>query len=85
MKTFLKEVCHILANFEKTPTMLNNFLFFLLLFNGAWLLVLILWYIIEGCMLWRIIHVLIFTSILMLTTLAIEAYIKVISKELLSD
>ena len=65
--------------------MLNGFLYFLLLFNGAWLLILIIWYIIEGCMLWRIIYVLIFTSILMFAILAIGAYIEIINKELLND
>jgi hypothetical protein len=80
MKTFLKQMCHILANIENNPIMLNSSLLLFFTINSTGLLALIIWYIVEGEILWRIIHVLFFISILMLAVLAIGAYIRVLTK-----
>ena len=48
MKKFLKQMCHILADFETNPTMLNSFLLLLFALNSMGLIILAIWYIVEG-------------------------------------
>nr|DAR65289.1 MAG TPA: hypothetical protein [Caudoviricetes sp.] len=81
MKKFLKQMCHILADFETNPTMINSLLLLLFALNSMGLIILAIWYIVEGEILWRITHVLFFISILMLAVLVIGAYIRVLTKE----
>lgn len=81
MKNFLKELAYILINFEGNPTMLNCFIVALCVFSGIGFLVLFLVYIADGCIYWRILHVIVLLLVMAVATLVIETYIRIIIKD----
>ncbi len=81
MKIFLKELAYILVNFEENPTILNYFIIILCVLSDIGFLVLFLAYIAEGCIYWRILHVIVLLLVMAVATLVIETYIRIIIKD----
>lgn len=81
MKNFLKELAYILVNFEKNPTMLNCFIVMLCVLSGIGFLVFFMAYIVEGYIFWRILHVLVLLLAIIVATLVIKTYIRIIIKD----
>lgn len=81
MKTFLKELTYILVNFEKNPTILDYFVVVLCMYSGIGFLVLFMKYIVEGCIFWRILHVIVLLLAMAVAILVIKTYIRIIIKD----
>lgn len=76
MKNFLVKMCRAYPSLEDCPTVYGLLVFSCTLINLSLAFFLVLIYIFEGFIFWRIIHALALLSIIQLVVIAAVAYLK---------
>nr|DAX97017.1 MAG TPA: hypothetical protein [Caudoviricetes sp.] len=76
MKEFLREVCCSLVAFDKTSPLANCIIAILSVVGSLTFLFTIMFYLTDGVIFWRGVHVIVLTLLLVVAILFIDAYIR---------
>ena len=76
MKEFLREVCCSLVAFDKTSPLANCIIVILSVVGSLTFLFTIMFYLTDGVIFWRGVHVIVLTLLLVVAILFIDAYIR---------
>ena len=76
MKYFLREICYTLANLDKSSPLANCIIALLSIVGSLTFLFTIMFYLTDGVIFWRGVHVIVLTLLLVVAILFIDAYIR---------
>ena len=76
MKEFLREVCCSLVAFDKTSPLANCIIAILSVVGSLTFLFTIMFYLTDGVIFWRGVHVIVLTLLIVVAILFIDAYIR---------
>lgn len=75
MKYFLREICYLLANLDKSSPLANCIIAILSVVGSLTFLFTIMFYLTDGVIFWRGVHVIALSLLLAMAILFIDAYI----------
>jgi hypothetical protein len=76
MKEFLREVCYSLANLDETSPLANCIIAILAIVGSLTFLFTTMFYLTDGVIFWRGVHVIALSLLLAMAILFIDAYIR---------
>lgn len=76
MKELLREVCYSLVAFDKTSPLANCIIAILSVVGSLTFLFTIMFYLTDGVIFWRGVHVIVLTLLLVVAILFIDVYIR---------
>jgi len=76
MKEFLREVCYSLANLDESSSLANCIIALLSIVGSLTFLFTAVFYLTDGIIFWRGVHVIALSLFLTIATLFIDAYIR---------
>ena len=76
MKEFLREVCYSLANLDETSPLANCIIAILAIVGSLTFLFITIFYLTDGIIFWRGVHVIALSLLLAMAILFIDAYIR---------
>ena len=81
MKYFLREICYSLANLDKSSPLANCIIALLSIVGSLTFLFTTVFYLTDGVIFWRGVHVIVLLLAMAVATLVIETYIRIIIKD----
>lgn len=76
MKEFLREVCYSLANLDETSPLANCIIVILAIVGSLTFLFITIFYLTDGIIFWRGVHVIALSLLLAMAILFFDAYIR---------
>ena len=76
MKEFLKEICYLLANLDESSSLANCIITILSVVGSLTFLFTTIFYLTDGAIFWRGVHVIVLSLLLAMAILFIDAYIR---------